>query len=132
MYWCFHCYALNEHAAGPCDVCHQPVEAPAGLSGADGLIWALSHPDGDRAVLAAKTLGRLGVRQAVPALRAAVAAGKDIFLREAALHSLIMIEGTGSLRDWLGELSQSAPSSLRAIATDALREASDSHGTDAL
>ena len=63
MYWCFHCYAVNDHPAGPCDACGQPVEAPPGLTRTDGLAWALRHPDGDRAVLAAKALGKLRARE---------------------------------------------------------------------
>jgi hypothetical protein len=27
----FHCYAVNDHPAGPCDACGKPVEAPADL-----------------------------------------------------------------------------------------------------
>lgn len=123
MYWCFRCYAVNDHPAGPCDACGQPVEAPAGLSYADGLIWALRHPDGDRAVLAAETLGKLRAREAVPALRAAAGSGGDIYLRDAALRSVLAIEGAGSLGPWLEELSRSAPFSVRAIARQALREA---------
>jgi uncharacterized Rossmann fold enzyme len=33
------------------------VEGPPALSFDDQLVWALGHPDGDRAVLAAQTLG---------------------------------------------------------------------------
>lgn len=123
MYWCFHCYAVNDHPTGPCDVCGQPVEAPDGLSYADELVWALHHPDGDRAVLAARTLGRLGAREAVPALRAVAEDGGDIYVREAALRSVIEIEGTAPLRHWLEELSRSAPVNVRTIATEALRAA---------
>lgn len=120
MYWCFHCYAVNDHPAGPCDACGEPVEAPEGLSWADSLIWALHHPDGDRAVLAARTLGRLRMRESVPALREAAETGKDIYLRAAALRSLIAIEGAGPLRCWLTELSRAAPFNVRAIARQAL------------
>jgi hypothetical protein len=122
MFWCFHCYAVNDHPAGPCDVCGQPVEAPADLSYVEGLIWALHHPDGDRAVLAAETLGKLRARQAVPALRAVAGSGRDIYLRNAALRSVLAIEGAGSLGSWLEELSRCAPFSVRAIAQQALRE----------
>ncbi len=122
MFWCFHCYALNDHPAGPCDACGEPVEPPAGLSWTGSLIWALHHPDGDRAVLAATTLGKLRARESVPALRAAVEAGRDIFLRAAALRSLIAIEGVESLRPWLDELSRAAPVNVRTIARRALDE----------
>jgi len=125
MYWCFHCYAVNSHPTGPCGVCGQPVEAPADLSYADGLVWALHHPDGDRAVLAAQTLGRLRVRDAVPALRAVAEQGSDIYLREAALRSILEIEGAGPLRQWLEEVSRSAPFNVRIIAQQALRAEDD-------
>jgi hypothetical protein len=120
MFWCFHCYAVNDHPAGPCAVCGEPVEAPAGLSWTGSLIWALHHPDGDRAVLAAKTLGRLRARESVPALRGAAEEGKDIYLRAAALRSVIAIEGAESLRGWLEELSRDGPFNVRAIAGQAL------------
>ncbi len=119
-FWCFHCYAVNDHPAGPCGACGRPVEPPAGLSWTGRLIWALHHPDGDRAVLAANTLGGLRARESIPALREAAEAGGDIYLRAAALRSLIAIEGAGSLRPWLNELSRSAPFSVRAIARRAL------------
>ena len=51
VFWCFHCYARNEHPNGPCSTCGEPVEAPASLSYVDSLIWALRHPDGDRALI---------------------------------------------------------------------------------
>lgn len=122
MFWCFHCYAVNDHPAGPCDVCGQPVEPPAGLSWTGSLIWTLRHPDGDRALQAAKTLGRLRARDSIPALRAAAESGKDIYLRAAALHSLIEIEGAGSLRPWLEELIRAAPVTVRDIALRALED----------
>lgn len=120
MYWCFHCYAINDHPAGPCDVCGEPVEAPDDLSWTGSLIWALRHPDGDRALLAAQTLGRLRVRESAPALREAVETGKDVYLRAAALCSLVEIEGAEPLRPWLDELAQVAPLAVRDIARRAL------------
>jgi len=124
VYWCFHCYAVNDHATGPCDVCRRPVNAPPGLTYVDGLIWALHHPDGDRAVLAAQTLGRLRAQEAVPALRAVTAEdGADVYVRGAALVSVIAISGQGPLRPWLEELADSAPFNVRMIARRALRSA---------
>lgn len=120
MFWCFHCYAVNDHPRGPCVVCGEPVEPPEGLSWTDSLIWALRHPDGDRALLAARTLGRLKARESVTALRAAAEAGADIYLRAEALRSLIVIEGAGPLRPWLERLGRDAPVILRDIARQAL------------
>lgn len=125
MFWCFRCYAVNDHPSGPCDACGQPVEPPAGLSWVSGLTWALRHPDGDRALLAARTLGTLRAAESVPALREAVASGRDVYLRAAAVRSLIAIEGTAPLRPWLDELSRVAPVTLREIARQALAEPPD-------
>ncbi len=120
MFWCYRCYALNDHPSGPCDACGEPVEAPVGLSHVDGLIWALRHPDGDRAVVAARTLGRLGARESAAALREAAEAGADIYIRAEALRSLIAIEGAESLRPWLETMSRDAPFNVRGIAGQAL------------
>ena len=127
MFWCFHCYTINDHPTGPCDVCGEPVEPPDGLSWTDSLIWALRHPDADRALLAARTLGRLRAREAIPALREAAGAGKDVYLRAEALRSLIAITGAEPLRPWLDELSRSAPVTMRDIARRALEAAAGDH-----
>ncbi|MBO0824438.1 MAG: HEAT repeat domain-containing protein [Actinobacteria bacterium] len=120
MFWCFHCYKVNDHPAGPCDSCGEPVEAPEGISRAEGLAWALRHPDGDRAVLAAKILGQLRTPESIPALREAAESGLDIYLRAEALRSVIAIEGADTLGLWLQELSRSGPMNVRAIARQAL------------
>jgi hypothetical protein len=120
VFWCFHCYAVNDHPRGPCAVCGEPVEPPEGLSWAGSLIWALRHPDGDRALLAARTLGRLRARESVPALRAAAETGTDVYLRAEALRSIIVIEGAETLRPWLERLGRGAPIILRDIARQAL------------
>lgn len=127
MFWCFHCYAVNDHPTGPCDACGQPVEAPAGLSWTGSLIWALRHPDGDRAVQSARTLGRLRARESIPALRATAESGKDVYLRAAALRSLIEIEGAASLRPWLEHLSRDAPVTVRDVARRALEDSVGEH-----
>jgi HEAT repeat protein len=125
VFWCFYCYALNEHATGPCDVCGEPVEPPVGLSRVDGLVWALGHPDADRASLAAGILGKLRARESIPALRAAVEAGGDVFLRAQALRSLIAIEGVEPLRPWLERLSHLPPVNVRDVARRALAGQAD-------
>lgn len=120
MFWCFHCYTVNDHRTGPCRACGEPIEGPPSLSRAEILVWALRHPDGDRAVLAARALGWLRARESIPALRAAVEDGKDIYLRAEALRSLIAIEGLEQLGPWLDELSRKGPFNVRAIAREAL------------
>jgi hypothetical protein len=122
VFWCFHCYVLNDHPRGPCVACGEPVESPAGLSKIDMMIWALGHPDGDMAVMAARTLGRLRAAESVPALRAAVEASADIFLWAEALLSVISISGPEPLRPWLEWISKAGPLRVREIAQDALRQ----------
>jgi HEAT repeat protein len=123
VFWCFQCYARNDHPSGPCSTCGEPVEPPAGLSYIDGLIWALRHPDGDRALVAAQTLGRLRAHEGAPALHEAVESGTDIYIRAEALRSLIAIEGVESLRPWLDALTCDAPFKVRDIARRALGDA---------
>ena len=77
----------------------------------------------DSVQLAAGRLRRHAVitgEQAVPALRAASESGKDIYLREAALRSVLAIERAAPLLRWLGELSRSASFNVRAIAREAI------------
>lgn len=120
MYWCFWCYALNQQAQGACVRCGRPVQGPSGLSFDDRLVWALGHPDGDRAVLAAQTLGTRRVRAALPALRKAVDDGRDPFLAVTALRAAIAIAGRDELRGWLEQLARCDSFMVRAVAQDAL------------
>lgn len=123
MFWCFHCYAVNDHPSGPCDVCGEEVAAPAGLSLVSALTWALRHPDGDRALVAARVLGRLRATESVPALREAAEAGRDVYLRAEAVRSLVTIEGPGPLRQWLDGLGRTGPVTVRTVAREALESA---------
>ena len=104
MIWC----AVNDYPSGPCDACGEPVEAPADPAWIGSLIWALRHPDSDRALLAGRTLGRLRTRDA-PALREAAGAGNDVYLRAEALRSLIAIERVEPLRPGWKRLAVSLP-----------------------
>jgi hypothetical protein len=120
MYWCFSCYAVNPGSSGPCVRCGQPVEGPPNLSYDDRLVWALGHPDGDRAILAAQTLGVRRVRPALPTLRRVVDESRDPFLAVAALRSAITIAGVDELREWLAQLARSDSFMVRAVAEQAL------------
>jgi HEAT repeats len=120
MHWCYSCYAVNPRPGGPCVRCGQPVEGPLGLSFDDRLMWALGHPDGDRAVMAAQTLGARQVRSALPALRQAVDEDRDPYLAVAALRSAIAIAGPDELRDWLEQLARSDSFMVREEAQRAL------------
>ena len=107
MHWCYYCYVVNPGSTGPCIGCGRPVEGPSDLSYDDRLIWALRHPDGDRAVLAAQTLGMRRVRSALPALRDAVEEDRDPYLAVAALRGALAIAGPEELHGWLERLARS-------------------------
>ena len=121
MHWCHFCYGVNPRPSGPCVRCGQPVEGPPGLCFDDQLVWALGHPDGDRAVLAAQTLGTRRVRSALPALRRVVDEDRDPYLAVAALRSAIAIAGPEALRDWLEQLARRDSFMVREVAHQALR-----------
>lgn len=120
MYWCFSCYAINPRQDGACVRCGCPVQGPPGLSFDDRLVWALRHPDGDRAVLAAKTLGTRGLRSALPALRKVVEEVRDPFLAVAALQAAVAIAGRDELREWLEQLVHCESFMVQAVAQRAL------------
>lgn len=121
MYWCFHCYAVNQSDSGPCVRCGRAVQGRAGRSFDEQLIWTLGHPDGDRAIVAAHTLAQRRTRSALPALRQLVDAGEDPFLAVAALRSAISIASREELHGWLEALVRSDSFMVRAVAREALR-----------
>ena len=53
-HWCHSCYGITPRSSGPCVRCGRPVEGPPGRSFDEQLVWALGHPDGDRAVVEAR------------------------------------------------------------------------------
>jgi HEAT repeat protein len=110
VYWCFHCYAPNPSPSGPCVRCGREVAAPAGISDEQRLVWTLHHPDSDRAMLAAKTLGVRRASGALPALRQVVAEAFDPYLCAEAVRSAVQIAGVEALADWLGTLAESSES----------------------
>ncbi len=85
----------------------------------DSLIWALRHPDGDRALVAAQTLGRLRAHEAIPALHEAVEAGSDIYVRAQALAALSRSrEWNHCTCGWMAK--PRCPFNVRGIAREAL------------
>ncbi|HTX12591.1 MAG TPA: HEAT repeat domain-containing protein [Solirubrobacteraceae bacterium] len=84
------------------------------------MIWALGHPDGDRAVMAAQTLGTRRVRAALPALRKAVDEDRDPYLAVAALRSAIAIAEGQELRGWLEQIARGESFMVREVAQRAL------------
>jgi HEAT repeat protein len=120
VYWCFSCYGLNPQPSGRCQHCGREIAAPQDISWDEGLIWTLGHPDGDRAMLAARTLGDGRVPSAAQPLRRLVTSSKDPFLAAQALRSLLKIEGTDALRPLLDDLASHGPFMLTDIARSAL------------
>ncbi|MFT3862889.1 MAG: HEAT repeat domain-containing protein [Solirubrobacterales bacterium] len=106
MYWCFHCYGINPRPSGPCVRCGEEIAAPADLSYDRQLIWALGHPDGDRAIMAARTLGTRRPPEAAPRLRQVSEDESDPFLAAEALRSLVAIEGVEALRPLLTQIAE--------------------------
>jgi uncharacterized Rossmann fold enzyme len=99
------------------------VAPPRPLSYDEQLVWTLGHPDGDRAVLAARILGMRRTREAVPALRDVVARSTDPYLSAEAVVAIVAIEGVELLRGWLEGLASDAPVIVQAAARKALAEA---------
>ena len=71
--------------------------------------------------------GRENARQAAgtrehPGTARDVGVRQDVYLRAAALRSLIDIEGAASLRPWLERLSRDAPIAVREVARRALED----------
>lgn len=120
MYWCFHCYGVNKASSGPCIHCGKSIEPPESLTYDERLIWTLGHPDGDRAVLAARILGEHRSAGAVPALKAVVEQSSDPFVAAEALRSLIRIEELDRLHEFLEEAATSRSMLVASIAHKAL------------
>jgi hypothetical protein len=87
-------------------------------------VWALRHPDGDRAILAARRLAALGARQAVPALWEIMRNSPDPYLAAVALHALIRIEGVPPLQELLESMAKDGPLLQRQVARKAITETS--------
>lgn len=120
MYWCFHCYAPNPRPSGACVRCGCEIATPPGTTDEQRLVWALHHPDSDRAMLAAETLGKRGGSDALLALRRVVDEGFDPFLAARALRSAVQIAGARELGDWLTELTHCRSFMVREEAQSAL------------
>jgi HEAT repeats len=120
MHWCYYCYAVNPQPRGPCIRCGRQLEGPPELSYDERLVWALGHPDGDRAILAAQSLGARRVRSALPALRRTVDEDRDPYLAVAALRGAVAIAGRTELREWLEQLARCESFMVRDAAKQAL------------
>lgn len=120
MYWCFQCYGHNAQAAGACVHCGGEIARPPGISYEEQLIWTLGHPDGDRAVLAARTLGVRRSKAAAPRLREVITSPADPFLAVESLRSLIAIEGAEALVPLLSWLAAHGSFMVAGVASQAL------------
>jgi hypothetical protein len=128
MFWCFHCYGINDQPRGPCVHCGQPIEEPLGLSHQDRLVWALGHPDADRAIVAAQLLGRIGDRSVAPTLRRVVAESSDVFLAAEALRSLVTLLGAEELAPTLKALAKDGTAPVRKVARHVLEHEAGGSG----
>jgi len=130
MHWCYHCYGVNQAPSGPCVRCGKEIAPPDDLSYDQRLIWALGHPDGDRAIMAARTLGAHRAREAAPRLEEVASAGGDPFLAAEALRSLVAIEGADALRPFLTEIAEHGGLLPATVAAEALRGPSPPRPSD--
>jgi hypothetical protein len=115
-WYCFHCYANNSRANGPCDSCGDEIEPPSEITYDQRLIWALDHPLADAAITAARLLGVRRPAGAAGPLRRVVAEHRDPYLAAHALRSLVAVEGIGAMRPLLRELAAQGPMLLRRVA----------------
>jgi hypothetical protein len=115
-WYCFHCYATNPRASGPCAKCDDEIEPPPELSYDERLIWALDHPLADTAITAARLLGARRTAAAAGPLRRVVAAQRDPYLAAHALRALVAVEGFRATRPLLRELAAQGPMLLRRVA----------------
>jgi HEAT repeat protein len=116
MYWCYHCYATNPRPTGPCINCGMPVEPPAETTRRERLEWTLRHPDGDRAIVAARALGQSRDATALPALQRIMTQAPDPYLAAAAARAIVTIAGVGEGAELLSAVARdSSPIVRRAI-----------------
>jgi hypothetical protein len=121
VYWCFQCYGINDRPAGACVHCGGEIAMPEGSGYEEQLIWTLGHPDGDRAIIAARTLGIRRARGAAPQLRDLACSHADPFLAAESLRSLIAIEGAEALVSLLVKLADKENAFMvQAVAEEAL------------
>jgi HEAT repeat protein len=120
-YWCYSCYGLNQNQRGRCRHCGNEIAAPATATYEEKLVWTLDHPDGDRAIVAAQTLGHRRAQSAVPALVRA-AQKRDPYLQVAAVAALAQIGGHVAL-ETVRTIAANGTSPGRHAARSALRRA---------
>lgn len=101
--------------------CGREISAPAGTTDEQRLIWALHHPDSDRAMLAAKALGARRATGALPALQGVVGEAFDPYLSAQAVRAAVQIAGVGELTAWLRGLTSGGSFMVREAAWRALR-----------
>ena len=128
LYACFRCYRRNVRPGGRCRHCGGEIAPPDGLSFDDLLVWTLRHPDPDRAMIAARALGRRRARSAVHALRRVVDDPPDPYVGAKALESLVAIRGIEEERELVERVAAEGPVILAAAARRAL---TDGGGTSA-
>jgi hypothetical protein len=116
VWYCFHCFANNPRASGPCETCGDEIEPPLEISYDERLIWALDHPLADTAITAARLLGVRRPAAAAGPLRRVVVAQRDPYLAAHALRSLVAVEGFQAMRPLLRELAARGPVLLRRVA----------------
>lgn len=112
--WC--CYRLNVEPRGRCAHCGGEIAEPPGTSYESRLVWALDHPDPDRAVTAARILGRVGGEASLGALREAALRHRDPYVAAEALRSVVSRTGPRVARPLLDQVEREGGVVTRAVA----------------
>jgi DNA-directed RNA polymerase subunit N (RpoN/RPB10) len=94
------CFAEVEPTTERCAACGAPTESDWG-SYEDKLVRALDHHLSDRRLLAARILGKLGSRVAVPRLVEVATNEDDPYLAAEAARSLALIEPEHPVVRWI-------------------------------
>jgi HEAT repeat protein len=119
-YFCPCCWAETPASQEVCPRCGTEIEREWGTkSYVQKLIAALRNPERMTPVRAAWILGKLGAREAVPALMDLAQSSPDLFIREAAVEALGEIGDPRSI-ELLRVLSRSTSVLVRRAARQAL------------
>lgn len=108
IWFCLTCFTEVEPATERCTACGAPTDGDR-KSYEDKLVRALDHRLSDRRLLAARILGELRSRAAVPSLAEAAADGEDPYVAAEAARSLALIEPGHPTVRWLRECGPLLP-----------------------
>jgi HEAT repeat protein len=129
IFYCPACWSEIDERDMTCRDCGADIIALDRRSYEEKLIAALSHQEPTVPLRAAWLLGRLQVREAVPALVALARRAPDPYIQAAAVEALGQI-GDPSVRPMLADLAEHGPVLVRGKAHEGLRRLAGLGKTD--